>query len=75
MSRSDLERYVNFVKNFHPALDFTFEMSDVCVTFLDAKFSVCEDRIVSTVFYRPTDSHAYLLCSSNHSRSCVDSIP
>ena len=75
MSRKDLERYIDYVKNFHPALDFTFEISDTSVSFLDAKFSVCGDQIVSTIFYKATDSHAYLMYSSNHSRNCVDSIP
>ena len=34
-SRADFERFISFVDTFHPALKFTWEISETCVSFLD----------------------------------------
>jgi hypothetical protein len=35
-SRVELDRLINFVNNFHPALQSKWEMSDTSVSFLDS---------------------------------------
>ena len=43
---------------------------------LDVVLTVTDTGSISTsVFYKPTDSHAYVDYSSNHPRSCLNSIP
>ena len=32
--RADLERFISFVDNFHPALKFTWEICETCISFL-----------------------------------------
>ena len=65
-SRGDLECFINYVNNFHPALQFTWEISETSVSFLDILVSINGNRLTTSVFYKPTDSHSYLLYSSSH---------
>ena len=65
-TRVDLERFINFVNGFHHALKFTWEFSETCVSFLDISVSINGDALATSVSYKPTDSHSYLLFSSSH---------
>eukprot|EP00061_Rhincodon_typus_P006555 g27313.t1 len=35
LSRSELEKFIDFASNFHPALTFTWSISDSSLLFLD----------------------------------------
>ena len=74
-SRGELEQLINYVNNFHPALQFTWEISETSVSFLDILVSINGNRLVTSVFYKPTDSHSYLLYSSSHPNHTKRSIP
>ena len=74
ISRDELDNYVDFVKNFHPALKFTYEILEQ-VSFLDVSFSIKDKLINSTVHYKSTDTHSYLLYSSEHPKKCKEAIP
>jgi len=51
-------------------------MSDTSLAFLDIKVSIEGDGLCTSVHYKPTDSHIYLLSSSSHpSFVKTDSIP
>ena len=63
-------RFIGFVNSFHPALKFTWEIS-----FLDINISVQDSKLATSVHYKPTDSHSYLLYSSSHPSRVKDSIP
>ena len=52
--------------SFHPALKYTWEISDTSLAFLDIKVSIEGDGLCTGVHYKPTDSHSYLLYSSSH---------
>ena len=65
-SRGELEQFINYVNNFHPALQFTLEISESSVSFLDILVSVNGNRLVTSVFYKPTDPLSYLVYSSSH---------
>ena len=71
----ELERFIGFVNSFHPALKFTWEISETSVTFLDINISVQDNKLATSVHYKPTDSHSYLLYSSSHPSHVKDSIP
>ena len=70
-----MEQFINYVNNFHPALQFTWEISETSVSFLDILISINGNRLVTSVFYKPTDSHSYLLYSSSHLNHTKRSIP
>ncbi len=66
-SHGELEQFIiNYVINFHPALQFTWEISKTSASFLDILVSINGNRLVTSVFYKPTDSHSYLVYSSSH---------
>jgi hypothetical protein len=73
----ELQTFINFVGNFHPSLKFTHEISDSSLTFLDIQLQIQPgSTLISTsVFYKETDSHSYLLHSSSHPNPTKDSIP
>ena len=71
----DLLPFMNFVNTFHPALDFTWEISTTSVVFLDINISLVEGSLVTSVHYKPTDSHSYLNFSSSHPERCKKAIP
>ena len=74
-SRGDLECFINYVNNFHPALQFISEISETSVSFLDILVSINGNRLTTSVFYKPTDSHSYLLYSYSHPNHTKQSIP
>ena len=75
MSRENLDRFINFVSNFHPSFQYTFTVSEVSANFLDIKWYVKADAISTSVYYKETDSHAYLKYGSSHPKSCKNAIP
>ena len=74
-SYAERESFIHSVNNFHPALKFTLEISESSVSFLDILISINGSRLTTSVFYKPTDSHSYLLFSSSHPNHTKISIP
>ena len=74
MSREDLLKFIEFVDNFNPALRYTFQVGS-SVEMLDARLSIEERAIDSTIYYKPTASHSYLNWNSDHPPKCARSIP
>ena len=58
-TKEELERFIGFVNSFHPALKFTWEISETSVTFLDINISVQDNKLATSGHYKPTDSHSY----------------
>ena len=73
--RAGLEPFISFVNNFHPAFKYTWEISRTWVSFLDILVSINGNALKTSVSYKPTDSHCYLLFSSSHSNHTNKSIP
>ena len=74
-SRGELEQFINYVNNFHPALQFTWEISERSASFLDILVTINGNRLVTFVFYKSTAYHSYLLYSSSHPNYTKRSIP
>ena len=74
-SRVDLECFINYVIDYHPALKFTWEISGASMSFLDVLVSINGNALAMSVSYKPTDSHNYLLFSSSHLNHTKQSIP
>ena len=62
-SREELNRFITSVNSFHPALKYTWEISETSLAFLDIKVSIIGNGLRTSVHYKPTDSHSYLLHS------------
>ena len=76
-SEEDLVKFINFASNFHPSIKFTYEVSPSSLPFLDILISIDPDvnKLTTSVFYKPTDTHSYLNYTSSHPASTKDSIP
>ena len=74
-SREELNLFINSVNSFHPALKFTWEISENSLAFLDIKLSINDNGLSTSVHYKPTDSHNYLLHSSSHPQHVKNAIP
>ena len=74
-TREELTQFITAVNSFHPALKYTWEISDTSLAFLDIKISIEGNGLCTSVYYKPTDSHSYLLYSSSHPSHVKNSIP
>ena len=74
-SREELDQFITSVNSFHPALKYTWEISETSLAFLDIKVSIRGNVLCTSVHYKPTDSHSYLLYSSSHPSHVKNSIP
>ena len=63
------------INSFHPALKYTWEISETSLAFLVIKVSIRGNVLCTSVHYKPTDSHSYLLYSSSHPSHVKNSIP
>uniref|UniRef100_A0A0B7BLE8 Reverse transcriptase domain-containing protein n=1 Tax=Arion vulgaris TaxID=1028688 RepID=A0A0B7BLE8_9EUPU len=75
MSESDLLQFIRFVGDFHPSIKFTSAISLTSVNFLDITVSIGVSSLLTTVYYKSTDSHNYLLYTSSHPLACRNSLP
>eukprot|EP00061_Rhincodon_typus_P017134 g45697.t1 len=71
----ELEKFIDFVSNFHPTLTFTWSIADSSFPFLDISASISGDRLATNIHYKPTDTYSYLDYTSSHPDSCKDSMP
>ena len=55
-SREELNRFITSVNSFHPALKYTWEISETSLAFLDIKVSISGNGLCTSVHYKPTDS-------------------
>jgi len=74
-TREDLNQFITAVNSFHPALKYTWEISETSLAVLDIKDSIEGDSLCTSVHYKPTDSHSYLLYSSLHPSHVKNSNP
>ena len=74
-SRQELDYFITSVNSFHPALKYTWVVSECSIAFLDINVSISGNRLSTNVHYKPTDSHSYLLHSSSHPAHVKNSIP
>ena len=65
--------YIFFVC-FCFVLKCTWEVSEHSLAFVDIKLSINDNGLSTSVHYKPTDSHIYLLHSSSHPQHVKDAI-
>ena len=70
-----LQNFIDFVCNFHPALKFTFDITKTQLPFLDILLSISNDSISTSIYYKDTDAHSFLNYSSSHPIKTKNSIP
>ena len=74
--QSELDIFVKYLNNCHDTIKFTAETSTITANFLDVTVNRENDGTIATTLYcKPTDSHNYLLFSSEHPRHILNGIP
>ena len=73
-SRQELDYFIASVNSLHPALKYTWVVSEYCIAFIDINVSISGNRVSTSVHCKPTDSHSYLLHSSSHLAHVKNSI-
>ncbi len=58
-SVEEIQDFIDFFGNFHPAIKLTSTISDSHVPFLDIALSIADDDLSTSVYYKPTDAHTY----------------
>eukprot|EP00061_Rhincodon_typus_P018576 g47797.t1 len=61
-----IEKFINFVSTFHPALTFTWSISDSSLPFLYISVPISGDRLATDIYCKPIDSHSYLDYTSSY---------
>ena len=75
MEFSRCSLFVTFVVLTVVCRSICWEISDTSLAFLDIRVSIAGDDFCTSVHYKPTDSHGYLLYSSSHPSHVKNSIP
>ena len=75
MPEADLSRFIQFINGFNPAIRFTSHISTSFVNFLDITLTIKIPTISTSVYYKPTDTHSFLLYTSSHPQACRDALP
>ncbi len=72
----ELLEFIHYLNHCHETIKFSHEYSYSEVIFLDTRLYFDSDnRLLSTLYVKPTDSHNYLLYDSAHPQHIKDSIP
>jgi len=72
---NDLTKFIDHMNSASPHIKFTTEKSYNQIAFLDSLVKIQGNKISTTLYTKPTDSHNYLVYDSAHPKKCKDSIP
>ena len=66
---------ITSVNSFPPALKYYCKISENSLALLDIELSINDNGLSTSVHYKPTDSHNYLLHSYSHTQHVKNAIP
>lgn len=72
---SQLLSFISDYNNAHPNISFSHSYSDTSVNFLDVTVTLCNRKLTTKLYRKPTDRHQYLHFHSSHTKHCKTSIP
>ncbi|XP_057302660.1 uncharacterized protein LOC130636829 [Hydractinia symbiolongicarpus] len=74
-SNDKLQEFFVFMNSINQDLKFTMEIGGDKLCFLDLQMSLKDNKISTTVYSKPTDTHLYLHATSCHNKSSIRGIP
>ena len=76
LPQEHIEQFIQCMQSFHPAIEYTYNITHKKLPFLDTEMTPTDDGTISTsVYYKETNSHNILRYDSSHPASCKNSIP
>ena len=73
--QTSLDSFIDHANKSHPTIELTFDISTTQIPFLDVLIYIKDNALHTTLYSKPTDSHAYLLPQSCHPPHTFRSIP
>ena len=70
-----LKEFLDYLNSCHPSIKFTAEYSRDKVNFLDVQVIRKDNKLITDLYVKPTDTHQYLDASSCHVYHSKKSIP
>ena len=70
-SREELDQFMTSVNSFHPALKYTWEISETSLAFLDIKVSVSGNVLFTSVHYKPNEQPGTFKCAPSRCKTCL----
>ena len=74
-TEDELDQFFSHLNGFHPSIKFTWNSSTTSIPFLDINIRLENGFLVTDVYSKPTDSHAYLHPRSCHPQHVTKNIP
>ena len=74
-STDDLEKFHEILNSLHPSIKFTIESSNLELPFLDILIKLSNNKIITDIYYKKTDTHQYLNFESCHPSHTKRNIP
>ena len=68
------KRFIDDIFVIWPSIKFEAETSTTQINFLDVAVQIQGERVQTTLYTKPTDSHNEINCASCHSKSCTQGI-
>ena len=65
-SEEQLKEFMRELNSFDSNIKFTYEYSNKRVSFLDLQVNIVENKLIASLFVKPTDRDQYLHYSSGH---------
>ena len=69
-----LKEQYSFINTINPDLKFTMEIGNQSICFSDLRISIVGNKLTTTVYSKPADSHLYLHADSCHKKSSIKGI-
>ena len=69
-----LNDFHDFLNSLNSNLKFTMEVGNETLCFLDLKISIRNNKLETSVYSKPTDSHLYLHAKSCHQKASINGI-
>ena len=74
-SEEELLQFHDWINSLHPRLKFTMEHSRTSIVFLDLRLTVAGPMIMTSMYSKASDTHAYLMPESCHPSHVCRNIP
>ena len=74
-SENDLSIFHEILNSLHPDISFTMESSTEELPFLDVMIKCVNGKIITDIYYKPTDTKQYLMYNSCHPKHTKNNIP
>jgi hypothetical protein len=71
----DFKRFIELIESINNDFKFTYTVNESEITFLDVKLNIINERLVTDIYYKETDSMQYLDFYSYHPNHIKRNIP